>query len=386
MKKVLVVISAFGLGGITSFAIPFINYLCDTGNEVTVLYGRDDANYISRLRKDVKFKTFRKPSSKNVMFQHALHGHGLDLLRIKFRNPKKFNHIASLQRMGYRTAEMMPMLEGEYDVAISTSEFFCNAYIAKKVRAKKKIGWVHPNLETLNIDVKRAREIASRLDKIVAVSGVGRDYLQSILPEKGDAVTYIDNMLETEHILKLAKEPIAQDCCGDALRIVSVCRIENTSKRVDRMLRCAKMMAERGFRFQWHIVGNGIDYQGMKSLAKELGLEEQVIFTGAQLNPYPYIQNADVFVMTSQYEGKPIVVEEAKLLGIPVVTTEYGSAKEQLQDCGGYVAINQDGVCEEEIAEILMNKDKMQALQEAARAFVYSNAKSENAISNLLQD
>ncbi len=389
MKKVLVTITAFGLGGISSFAIPLINYLCDIGCDVTVLYSRDDADYRTRLNSNVKYLNFKKPPFKKVALKHIKNGGLFDLLKIKFKNSKKYTHIPAVQRLSYTTAKLMPEPEQKFDVAISTSEFFCNAYVAHKINAKKKIAWVHPNMETLNIDIPKARALALKFDEIVAVSLAGCNYLKSILPEKCNDISYIDNMLDKEYILSSSEKTLNNHSFPEAgdretIRIVSVCRIENSSKRIDRMLRSAKIMSDRGFKFRWFIVGDGPDFEEIKSLVFKLGLTEKLMLTGAQLNPYPYIKNSDVFVLSSQYEGKPIVVEEAKLLHTPVITTEYGSAHEQLDDFGAYIVPNEDGVCEEEIANAIMNDNLIKEMKAKAAAFSYSNEVSEAAIAKLL--
>jgi glycosyltransferase involved in cell wall biosynthesis len=60
----------------------------------------------------------------------------------------------------------------------------------------------------------------------------------------------------------------------------------------------------------------------LKQLIKDLSLEDKVIFPGFQKNPYPWIKNAKLFVMSSNSEGLPLVLVESLILGTPVVSTD----------------------------------------------------------------
>ena len=80
------------------------------------------------------------------------------------------------------------------------------------------------------------------------------------------------------------------------------------------------------------IVGDGPDLNINITLAKEKRVKEFIEFTGNKRNPYPYIANADLFVLTSDYEGYPMVVGESLILKTPVITTNYIASKEQIQN------------------------------------------------------
>ena len=61
----------------------------------------------------------------------------------------------------------------------------------------------------------------------------------------------------------------------------------------------------------------------MKQLIHENGLENEFKLIGVRKNPYPYIKNSLIFVQPSRYEGKSIVLDEAKILEKPIVVTNY---------------------------------------------------------------
>lgn len=73
------------------------------------------------------------------------------------------------------------------------------------------------------------------------------------------------------------------------------------------------------------LIGNGPLLRELESVAAGFGVSEAVAFAGQQRNPYGLMAAADCFVMSSDYEGQPMVILEAKILGLPIVTTAFGS-------------------------------------------------------------
>ena len=87
----------------------------------------------------------------------------------------------------------------------------------------------------------------------------------------------------------------------------------------------------------------------------ENGLSERIIFHGAVENPYPYKKQADFFFLPSFHEAAPLVLEEAKLLGLPILTTETLSARTLVGDLG-IVCQNDDTVLEATLLDFLKEK------------------------------
>jgi CDP-glycerol glycerophosphotransferase len=90
------------------------------------------------------------------------------------------------------------------------------------------------------------------------------------------------------------------------------------------------------------IVGNGPLYAQLEALIAELGLEDSVSLTGHQSNPHAIMAAADCFVLSSNYEGQPMVILEALTLGLPVVTVDFGSARDALPAGVGLVVPSTD--------------------------------------------
>lgn len=95
------------------------------------------------------------------------------------------------------------------------------------------------------------------------------------------------------------------------------------------------------------ILGGGPLRDALDNLVSELGLRAAVNIAGHQPNPYGVMAQSDCFVMSSEYEGQPMVLLEALVLGLPVITTKFPSVADALpQGCGRIVDASVDGLAD----------------------------------------
>ena len=80
--------------------------------------------------------------------------------------------------------------------------------------------------------------------------------------------------------------------------------------------------------------GDGTGRKALLSLARDLGVVDQVIFAGFQLDPTPFYETADLFVLSSNYEGFGNVIVEALATGTPVVSTDCPSGPAEILENG----------------------------------------------------
>ena len=82
------------------------------------------------------------------------------------------------------------------------------------------------------------------------------------------------------------------------------------------------------------MVGDGPDSKVYKNLVKDKDLNDVVIFLGAKQNPYPYFKISDCVVLTSDYEGYPVVFIESYLFNKPIITTKVSDYEDIENRCG----------------------------------------------------
>ena len=130
---------------------------------------------------------------------------------------------------------------------------------------------------------------------------------------------------------------------SNGAQLVHVGRIVR-QKRHDRLLRIAQELKMRGVHFQLDLIGDGPLRHDMSTMCRKMELQESVIFRGYQDNPFIWIRNADVMLLTSDYEGMPMVLIEALTLGTPVVSTdvEFGPREIIKNGVNGFITPKDD--------------------------------------------
>ena len=153
------------------------------------------------------------------------------------------------------------------------------------------------------------------------------------------------------------------------------------------------------------IIGDG-RFEEYKKLAKDLGIEKDVYFTGVKKNPFPYLNAAQVYALTSYNEGFPNALIEAMALRVPVIATDCMTGpKEILQkenEIYGVLIPNMspdknlkaEEITEEEInlakelERMMSDEEYRQGYEEAAvkRAYDFSNEYYVECIRQLVQE
>ena len=137
------------------------------------------------------------------------------------------------------------------------------------------------------------------------------------------------------------------------------------------------------------IIGDGPERSSMIELVGQLGLDKKIIFTGFMENPFNLIKNADIFVMSSRFEGFGLVICEAMTLGVPVVATDCTSGPREVLDNGEYgvlVPVEDIGKLADSIISLLQNPEKRLLLSQKGiiRAEKFNVSKAVNKFENMI--
>ena len=170
--------------------------------------------------------------------------------------------------------------------------------------------------------------------------------------------TFALNSADAEHILGAASEDLRESArdletgttpewvdallsTNDITTFVTVGRL-SPEKNQARLIRAFNIVHKETPTTRLVLVGDGPLRGALESLVKTLGLEESVILTGEQHNPYTVLAASDCFVLSSDYEGQPMVILEALVLGLPIVTVEFESVQNALPSGFGLVVPQTD--------------------------------------------
>jgi glycosyltransferase involved in cell wall biosynthesis len=173
------------------------------------------------------------------------------------------------------------------------------------------------------------RHLYRRADKIVCLSdSMVEDMVQNFgLPRTKLARIY--NPMDTEHIREFAEQQ-HNPYSGSGPHLVSVGRLCR-QKGYDILLNAMPEVLKQMPGTTLSIVGEGPLESELKEQARKLLLKQSVRFTGFQQNPWAYVKHADLFVLSSRYEGMPNVILEAFALGTPIVAADCPGAVRELQ-------------------------------------------------------
>ena len=385
MKKILVVYDYLQIGGIATYLLELLNSIDKTANEVTLLLKDVDKKVLERIPEQVKVVRLPEISRFKKYFFFVFCGGAISAIRLffqkKFGSKKKQVSGSCVQTLQLIGAKHSRSHNVPYDVAIGADLYWPNYYTIYKVSAARKYIWIHPQYCALGNNRRKDEKVFRRAEKIFAVSEHNAEILKKFFPSLSHQIDYFENILDPDTIINRSLTEGVPSFESDKFNIVTVCRLDNSSKRLDRCITCAKILCKSGLDFVWRIIGDGGDRNYIEKLISDARLEERVILMGARENPFPYVRASDAFVLLSQYEGVPLVVTEAMILGVPVVVSAYESASSQVPIECGKIVPNEDGEGPQQAADFLTEL----ASNPKQISYHHTNERSIEKLKNILE-
>ncbi len=237
--------------------------------------------------------------------------------------------------------EARKISRANYDAVVAYAEGTVTQFVSQ-VESADLIAWIHMDFKRLgcagHVDESK---IYGRFHRIVIPSNFSRDSFIEVFPELADRTVAIPNLLDEKYIRDASRDDSGLDerFTADCFTILSVGRI-CYEKRFFEIPRIASSLRRSGCKIKWYIIGGGSEPETnlLRQNVRQEGVEDTVILLGAKDNPYPYLRRSDLVVCTSISETFSYVIGEAKVLGVPVVSTNFGTAKEVLDDRHGVIA------------------------------------------------
>lgn len=210
------------------------------------------------------------------------------------------------------------------------------------------------------------------VDRIVAVSdGVAEDTMR-ITGLPAEKLITIRNPVVTRKLLELAEEPVAHEWFSnhDLPVILAVGRL--TEQKDFKTLIDAYFKLRSRHNARLIILGEGGLRGALQEQVSSLGLDEFVDLPGFTSNPWAWMKRADLFVLSSRWEGSPNVLTEAISLGTPVVATDCPSGPAELLQNGRYgplVPMGDAAALAEAMKQVLEAPLPADVLKEACREY-----------------
>lgn len=223
------------------------------------------------------------------------------------------------------------VLPGEFDCAVAYQMISTPVTVTtlEKVRAKRKVLWLHGKKNFREKDLAFYDDLYSKADKIVCVSLETEERFRSLMPRSADKTVTIHNLYDIPFIQEQAKKSSERMVrYPGSVTLVSVGRISK-EKGFDRVPAVVRKLIDDGYDIHWYIIGDGDRRAALETALGENGTADRVHLLGHQDNPYPYVDNCDIYVQPSYTEGFCTSTMEAKILCKPVITTDVPGMREQ---------------------------------------------------------
>ena len=220
--------------------------------------------------------------------------------------------------------------EGEWDAVFAYQQGFPTYLVAEKINAPKKFAWVNADIFAAGYCIKFNTKFYRKFTNIVPVSSILQKLLSEKMPEFRDKYSVVYDIQNPNIIRDLAAEQVptlrtdVKECV-----LVTVGRLV-PPKGYDIVIKAASVLKSRGIKFHWFLIGEGPERANIEKQKLALGVEQEVVLLGLQTNPYAYMTQADIYVQTSKFEGFGLTIGEAKILGKPVVSTNFDVVYNQL--------------------------------------------------------
>ena len=284
------------------------------------------------------------------------------------------NGFRMLKAKQFRTEKLLwraisdgaPRIESRYDLAISYIEGASAYYVADHVKADKKAAFIHVDYNEAGYTRKLDRNCYLNFDKIFGVSDEVIEVFRSVYPEMKDKTGVFHNLLNSEKIIKRSKEPGGFDDDFDGIRLLTVGRLM-AQKAFEESIKACHILKQKGENIKWYVLGEGDQRKKLEALIDELNLKKDFILYGSVENPYPFISQADIYVHCSRFEGKSIAVQEAQILGKPIVVSDCSGNREQVvQNVDGIICEFDSKCIAEAIEGLIHDKAKRESIAEKA--------------------
>ena len=336
-KKLLFVIPSLDAGGAEKSLVNLLNTLDPKRFSVDVFLFTKRGLFLTQVPEFVRIIT---PGADMVTFQKPVLRSMLTFLgegkvkmawnRLRFAQINRLhrNRTVAEQRSWPYLRSSVGLLPGSYDAAIGYLEKSSVYFTVDCVRSKIKMGLIHTFYSKLDADKSIDSQYFNALAKLITVSAECASDLAANFPEFSSKMIVIHNIVSVQLIRSMSVYQV-EDIGPNP--IVSIGRLVEL-KGFDLAIEAAKILKDRGVKFQWSIIGEGPERDRLQALITQYELDDYVYLPGLKENPYPYIRQASLLVQPSRYEGKSIVIDEAKILAKPILLTDFSTAKDQIDN------------------------------------------------------
>ena len=316
MKKLLFSAHNLDLGGIETALVTLVNYLSNQGYDVTIALEKREGVFLERLHKEIKIIEYNTNTNKNIIIRKLCNLWNRIKFIVKYKN--KFDFSASFAT--YSLASSFMARTASKNSALWGHSDYLTLYQGNTEEVKKFFQ-----------DIK-----VEEFKHIIFVTQKGANTFLEIFPNFKEKTIICNNLIDGENIIKKSHELVEDAQKENIPTFLNVGRHEERAKKLTRIIEATKMLKKENYQFRVLFIGDGEDTDLYKQKVKEENLEDTIFLLGRKENPYPYFIISDCVILSSEYEGYPVVYLESFVLNKPIITTKV-SDYEQVEKGRGIV-------------------------------------------------
>ena len=369
MKKILFYTTFLTQGGgIEVVTVRYINKFIENGYKVDLYidYNMGEENIREKeIDKRVKITYLKSEKISKLIYKLRTLGKEKKIYNI-------FLYILILVSDFIIWKKEIKKIEREnYDATISFFQFL-PSYITK-VKGPKHMIFLHGSVKQYFEGIRKYFKNSffnkiNRFDYICTVSEEMRVQLKEIFPNLTNKQVTIYNPIDFETIENKACErgdlTLDEEELLNSSYICSVGRLDEGQKDFNTLIKAyANLKNKSKIDVKLVLVGDGPDREKLENLVRELKLENDIIFLGKKSNPYIWMKNSKVFILSSKYEGLPTVLIEALILNAPSISSNCLTGPVEILENGKYGELFNIGNVKELEEKILLSLGKREEIK-----------------------
>lgn len=367
MKKLLFMCINMNIGGTEKALLTMLNEIDDSKYDITLLMLEEYGGFLNEIPSFVKVKYVDEYKSIKPFVNEP----PKILIKRLIKNKAYLTGLSTLlnysiskitKNISYYYKYILKNIKGideEYDLAVAYAGpmDFITYFVLNKIKAKKKVQWIHFDITKIGFNRKFAKRNYKKFDKIFVVSEEGKEKLINLIPALNNKVEAFFNIISCNLIENMSKNEKSFDDLFDGVRILTVGRLSK-EKGQELTINVLARLKNEGYKVRWYCIGDGPEKDNYRNRIKGLDIENDYILLGSKLNPYPFMKDCDIYVQPSKHEGYCITLGEARCFDNPIVTTNFTGANEQIKNeiTGLVCDISEQGIYQA-IKRLLDNKE-----------------------------
>jgi glycosyltransferase involved in cell wall biosynthesis len=210
---------------------------------------------------------------------------------------------------------------------------------------------------------------------------VNSEEFKKEMDSKYNIITYcILNPFEFSKIKKLSLKKCKKIYSKNSLKIISVGRL---TYQKDFITLFKSIQSVNKIKTELILIGKGIDKYKLKNYIEENSLQKKIKLVGYQTNPFKFIRQADIFVLTSKFEGSPNVLIEAQYLKKYIISTDCPTGPKEILNNGKFGSLVKIG--DYKSISIIIEKYKLNKNIKSKIKLGFDNTKNYNYEKNCLK-